>query len=242
VSGARSPQRSIELHYADRRTLDEQLVESLVTDEDRIRVTASMLPRRRSEYLASRALLRVALERYTGRPGASFGIRVADDGKPHCSDGPAISVSHSGELVVCAVGECTALGIDVEARIPRSVESTELAARYFTPYEARWLAADADVRFGMLWVLKEAYLKALGSGLAGGLATLECRIEPPAIIARVAAAASGAPRLGLWRGSGCYVGLAALDAPALAVTITRFAPSGDSDDAFGPLAPIATTA
>jgi phosphopantetheinyl transferase len=234
--------RSIELYYADQRALSEPLVESLATDEDRARVTATMWPRRRSEFLASRALLRYALERYTGQPGASFAIRVTNDGKPHCIEGPAISVSHSGEVVVCAVAECTALGVDVETRNPRRVSSTELAARYFTPAETRWLAGDPDERFGMLWVLKEAYLKALGSGLAGGLATLECHIDPPAIVARLAATARAAPRLGLWQGRGCYVGLAALGVSALAVTISRFAPGGESDDAFGPLATIAMTA
>ena len=41
----------------------------------------------------------------------------------------------------------------------------------------------------MLWVLKEAYLKFLGCGLAGGLDLLECRVEPPLIEMRAAATA-----------------------------------------------------
>ena len=51
----------------------------------------------------------------------------------------------------------------------------------------------------MLWVLKEAYLKALGSGLAGGLSSLECRIEPPAVVARTADGAA-VPQLALLAG------------------------------------------
>jgi phosphopantetheinyl transferase len=53
-----------------------------------------------------------------------------------------------------------------------------MAQRYFTPAEARWLAGDPEPRVRMLWVLKEAYLKALGVGLAERLSSLECRVEP----------------------------------------------------------------
>jgi 4'-phosphopantetheinyl transferase len=238
----RSRERTLEriaVFYADRRTLSEELVDSLVTDEDRVRVTPTMVPRRRFEYLAARALLRHVLERYTGRSGASFSVRVAADGKPGCVDGPAISLSHSGDLVVCAIGECPALGVDVEARAPRTVSVTEIAERYFTSAEARWIAAAPAARFGMLWVLKEAYLKALGSGLPGGLDTLECRIEPPAIFARLTTGTE-VPRLTLWEGRGCHVGLAVLGAPARAVTLERWAAGGEQDE-LGPLALVAAT-
>jgi hypothetical protein len=92
----------------------------------------------------------------------------------------------------------------------------------------------------MLWVLKEAYLKALGSGLAGGLAALECRVEPPTIVARVTVGAA-VPRLKLWSGRGCYVGLAVTGSPPLTVSVERFAQAAEVD-AFGPLAAIAATA
>jgi phosphopantetheinyl transferase len=232
---------TIDIHYADRRALPDDLVGALATEQDRARVTAAMVPRRRGEYLATRALLRHALERYTGRPGASFDIRVAADGKPGCVDGPAISLSHSGDVVVCAVGDCEALGVDVEVRAPRTVELTEIAERYFTAEEARWIGVDPEARFRQLWVLKEAYLKALGRGLAGGLATLECRIEPPTIVVRLTAdAGDRAPHLTLWQGRDCHVGLAALGASTHEVSVTRYSPGGEPDE-LGPLAQVAST-
>jgi 4'-phosphopantetheinyl transferase len=230
---------AVHLYYADGRALTEEIAARLVTADDRRRLDAAMQPRRRTEYLSGRALLRHALERVTGRAAASFRIRVRPDGKPECVEGPAVSLSHSGDLAICAVTERGAVGIDVETRRPRT-ELGAIAERYFTPAEARWIAADPDVRFRMLWVLKEAYLKALGSGLAGGLAALECRIEPPAIVARVADGGE-APQLGLWSGQGCYVGLAVTDSQRLMVSVERFAPAA-APDAFGPLAAIAATA
>jgi len=229
---------AVQIYYADGRALTEEIAATLVTAEDRQRLDAAMQPRRRTEYLLGRALLRHALERVTGRAAASFRIRVLPDGKPECVGGPAISLSHSGELAICAVAEHGAVGVDVETRRPRT-ELGVIAERYFTPAEARWIAADPDARFRMLWVLKEAYLKALGSGLAGGLAALECRIEPPAIVARVADGVA-VPRLRLWSGQGCFVGLAVTGSPPLTVVVERFAPAA-APDAFGPLAAIAAT-
>ncbi len=92
----------------------------------------------------------------------------------------------------------------------------------------------------MLWVLKEAYLKALGVGLAGGLGSLECRIEPPSIDARVAAGAP-APNLGLYSARGCYLGVASLDPPPRAISVASWIPTG-AEDALGPFERIAATA
>jgi phosphopantetheinyl transferase len=236
VTGAAS---AIRIHYADRRAVPDEVVDAFVTPADRQRVSREMHARRRSEYLAGRALLRYALARHTGRDAASLTIRVTADGKPECVDGPAVSVSHSGELVCCAVAERGSVGVDVETG-QRRTPVTAIAERYFTAEEARWLAADPELRFRMLWVLKEAYLKALGVGLKGGIGTLECRIEPPAIVAQVAHGAA-APQLKLWAGNACHLGVAAVGGRKCEVGIERWAPDG-GPDAFGPLVAVATTA
>ena len=215
----------VHLYYADRSTLTDDVVAALVTAEDRERLTSAMVPRRRAEYLAGRALLRHAIAQQTGREPKSLRILVSPAGKPDCVDGPAISLSHSGDVVVCALADVT-IGVDVETVRQRSVEG--IAERHFTPAEARWLEADPAKRFSMLWVLKEAYLKAVGLGLAGGLASLECCIEPPALAARVAAGAA-TPRLELFGGEGLFIGVAALGAPApIALALHPFASGGSA--------------
>jgi len=231
--------RAIHIYYADRRTLPGEIVDALVTEEDRQRVSDQMHARRRSEYLAGRALLRHALARHTGKHAASLTVRVTADGKPECVGGPAISVSHSGDLVCCAIAELHSIGIDVETG-RRQTSVAMLAQRYFALAEVRWLDAEPEQRFRMLWVLKEAYLKALGTGLAGGIGALECRIEPPTIDARVARGGP-APWLSLWAGTDCHLAVATLGAPPSELAIERWAPAG-GPDAFGPLATVATTA
>jgi 4'-phosphopantetheinyl transferase len=225
------------LYYADRRTLSDAAVAALVTAEDRQRVAPTMHARRVAEYLAGRALLRHALARYIGRSAASFRIETSADGKPSCVDGPALSLSHSGHIVVCAIAESGTLGVDVETGKPRALAT--IAERFFTPAEARWLAAEPVPRFRMLWVLKEAYLKAVGVGLAGGLSSLECRIEPPSIVAQVPDGVA-APQLALLQGSACCVGVASLAGPRLELVQEHVALDG-SADAVGPLELLATT-
>lgn len=231
--------RAVHVYYADRRELEAAVVAELVTAEDRQRLTPTMHERRRTEYLAGRALLRHALARHLGRRAASLRIEVTQHGKPECPAGPAISVSHSGDLIACAVANDGngAIGIDVEATQPRDV--AELAERFFTPAEAHWVAEDPAARFRMLWVLKEAHLKVLGLGLPGGLDSLECRIEPPSIAASVRDAA--APQLALLAGRDCHLGVAASGTVPFSLTVERWAPA-NAADAFGPFALVATTA
>jgi 4'-phosphopantetheinyl transferase len=197
---------AVHIYYADRRRLSGEAIAALVTADDRERLTSTMVERRRAEYLAGRALLRYAVADRTGRAASSLRIEVAANGKPTCAGGPHVSLSHSGDLVVCAVAP-VAVGIDVEVAAPRDIQA--VAERYFTAAENRWLAGADPQRFRMLWVLKEAYLKALGTGLAGGLDSLECRIEPPVILARTEGAEP--PQLRLFGCSEAYVGVAVLE-------------------------------
>ena len=230
--------RDIHVYYADRRQLPAELVATWVTDDDQRRLTPGMLARRRTEYLAARALLRYAIARHGAAGGRWLPIGVMTDGKPQRVAGLEISVSHSGDVAACAVAieAGGAIGIDVETTEPAAGE--DLAQRYFTPAEARWVAADPDARFRQLWVLKEAYLKMLGVGLAGGLDSLECHIEATTIVARVTSGA--VPQLALLAGSGCYLGVASADVTPFALNIERWAPV-DAPDALEHFRVIART-
>ena len=229
----------LHLYYADRRDLADELVATFTTVADRERCAAFTHPRRRAECLAGRALLRYSLGQFTGGGGLSHELRATPEGKPECVAGPAISLSHSGEILVCAVAGGGSIGVDVETRKPRT-PAMELAAQYFSPFEVSWVEADPDRRFQMLWVLKEAYLKALGVGLAGGLGSLECRIEPPSIEARVVAGAA-APHLELYSGRSCYVGVAWLGESRHTISIASWPPAG-AEDTLGRFEKIAATA
>ena len=208
------------LYYADTRDMNADAVDALVTDDDRERLSATVRPLRRAQHLAGRALLRSALEHWTGLPAGSHRLRVREGGKPECLDGPAISLSHDATSVACTIAAGGEVGVDVQHVAPQR-RVVDIARHYFSQAENAWLDNAPPDAFYMLWVLKEAYLKALGSGLAGGLGSLECRIEPPAIKAQTAAPAA----LALYAVGDAYVGIAALGRRDAEISVEYWQPS-----------------
>jgi 4'-phosphopantetheinyl transferase len=90
-------------------------------------------------------------------------------GKP-VVDGPfSFSIAHSGNMVVCAVGNGAAIGIDIEAEMPMNVA---LFRDYFSPQEWELIcsATNPVAVFYGLWVRKEAVVKAAGAGMPDSLA------------------------------------------------------------------------
>lgn len=88
-----------------------------------------------------------------------------------------INWSHSGDGLLLAFGSGLMLGVDLEFPHGRR-RIGEIARRYFTPQEQRWLEAQPDAEkrddaFHRLWCAKEAVLKAHGRGLSFGLDRLQ---------------------------------------------------------------------
>ncbi len=113
---------------------------------------------------------------YALRP---YGLRERDMrygenscGKPYFIDRPDIhfNLSHSGGYAVCAVSD-REVGIDVQA-YEDFKDVLEIARRYFTAAEYEYVK-NANTAFFPLWTRKESLLKALGTGLSGGLSAYE---------------------------------------------------------------------
>jgi 4'-phosphopantetheinyl transferase len=205
---------AVRLHWARTRDIA-RAGRELVAPADRKRLAQFRSSERRAQFLAGRALARHALTRATGSRARSHRLLGARGEKPACAGGPPFSVAHSGHLVVCALARRGAVGVDVEQ--PRSSRRTAaIAEHYFSAAEKAWLSAGPPERFYMLWVLKEAYLKATGTGLGGGLAALQCRVEPPRI--EVIAGGDGAD-LALFRAADAFIGIATLDCPLASIAI-----------------------
>ncbi len=175
-------------------------------------------PRRRQQYLCGRSLLRLTLERWTGQPAESHQLTATKEGKPICVDGPAVSITHSGDLVACAVTGSGEIGIDLEIT-DRRRKTSDIARSYFSGEEANWLETQPVDRFYMLWVLKEAHLKATGRGLSG-LDRLRCKVQPPRIEASSTDDALGS--LGLYAMGDSFLALAAGHSALLTVAFERW--------------------
>jgi len=143
------------------------------------------LERLRKQHVVTRALVRSALERLTGDAAESFRFVVGPYGKPRLVDEDRypwrFSLSHADGAVLCAVADRIDLGADLE-RLDRRV-NLDIAERYFTKREIAQIhaapEADRPRRFLDFWTLKEAFLKAMGTGLATPLSRFTFGIDSP---------------------------------------------------------------
>ncbi|MBY3203454.1 4'-phosphopantetheinyl transferase family protein [Rhizobium laguerreae] len=131
----------------------------------------------RRDYVAAHALLRRALSGLLGGRPQDWRFVSGPHGKPELVHDQApyqVSLSHSRGFVACAITRAGPVGIDTEIVDP-SVNVEQIAARFFSPRENELLATStAEARhenFTALWTLKEAVVKALGTGLTIDLST-----------------------------------------------------------------------
>ncbi|MCL2669677.1 MAG: 4'-phosphopantetheinyl transferase superfamily protein [Syntrophaceae bacterium] len=142
--------------------------------EERTRWERRRLPEERRLFAVSHWLVRQTLSRYGGRPPEAWRFTVNDHGKPRIDPALAhpeltFSLAHTRGLAVCAVAWGHELGVDVE-RTDRVADAPKLVNRFFAATEARSLKMlsrkTLQERFFLYWTLKEATLKALGTGLS----------------------------------------------------------------------------
>ena len=130
----------------------------------------------RRRFIVSRGLLRQVLASRSGVAPNEFTLDAGEHGKPAVLDGDAtgrqFNLSHSGGWWLLATTD-SPVGVDLEMA-DRAVDAARLAARVFTPGEQAALqlagadAAAARAVFLDCWTRKEALLKAIGTGFAGG--------------------------------------------------------------------------
>jgi phosphopantetheinyl transferase len=118
-------------------------------------------PARRKAALCGEYLARQMLAECSGLSPASFRILRTPQGKPYAEGLPFhFNLSHSGPFLVCAVATHP-VGVDIEVNTP---PDPRLARRLCTPSEQALLQA-GTLHLLELWTAKEAYFKAIGSGI-----------------------------------------------------------------------------
>ncbi len=140
----------------------------------------------RQAYIVARGLLRLLLAHYLRRTAGEIRFSVNPYGKPALDPPPGeaplqFNLSHSADLVLLAVADGREVGVDVE-RVRTMSDLEGLAERYFAEREYRELCALPDVHrqaaFFNCWSRKEAFIKALGKGLAFPLDQFEVSFGP----------------------------------------------------------------
>jgi 4'-phosphopantetheinyl transferase len=123
-------------------------------------------PKRQAERIAGRVAAKRAIQVLTGAAFADITIANLESGEPVATiagqPGPAVSISHSGELAVAVARREGRVGVDLEQVAERH---PAFAQDWFTAGERALIGEDpAALTAG--WTVKEAVLKALGTGMA----------------------------------------------------------------------------
>ena len=152
----------------------DDLLRRHATAADHRQAECSGRPGRSRQSLLARALLRRTLQAAYGIAGWQWRLtRDAAGGlvamRPDGTEGPLVSVSHRGPIVVCVATALGAVGIDVEVWRDRGDRVHDMAAAYFSAGEREAVTRGGDAAFLRCWTVREAVAKAEGTGLAGAL-------------------------------------------------------------------------
>ncbi len=144
---------------------------AVLTADERARADRFIKAEDRNRWRVARGGLRLLLANLTGVAAADLRFSTEEKGRP-CFAAPAASwphfnLSHSGHLGALAVAHGVKIGVDVEAIRPidADLEAFALAAAEQAALTGLTPAARQDAFF-RYWTLKEAFLKAMGTGLA----------------------------------------------------------------------------
>ena len=164
----------VHIWKVDLDTLDRLAALDFLTKDERKRALRLISPLKRSRFQAAHAALRVILSYYLQQSPASLRFEYGSLGKPclQQSGGTpllAFNMSHSENLMLLALTKKQSIGIDLEVNRAISAKKSILQQHFSAQDQAAFLALPDQIHnlaFLCAWVYKEAYSKALGTGLA----------------------------------------------------------------------------
>jgi 4'-phosphopantetheinyl transferase len=159
---------------------------STLSTEEIGRAARFRTPELSARFLAGRGVVRAILAHYLEADPAALRFTAGERGKPALTGEHAwlhFNASNSAGLALVAVARDRAVGVDVEERRPVP-EALAIADRMLSRGECARLRAlppsALETAFLDCWTRKEAYIKAIGTGLWTGLDRFEVAIGPGA--------------------------------------------------------------
>lgn len=157
---------------------------ALLSPEEWLRADRFLRAVDRDRFVASHAALRLILGGALGLAPAAVPLAVSSSGKLHLGGAQAgrlqFNLSHSGSLALVGLAKVP-IGVDIEAIRPLP-DALAIARGHFHPSEVAAIAAQPSERqqwaFYGCWTRKEAFVKALGAGLAIRLDRFTVSVPP----------------------------------------------------------------
>lgn len=161
------------LYIIDPSLVDRKLSYYL-SSEEQSKASGFHSDKDRELYELSHIALRQLLSQQTNQAPESLQFFYNQYGKPFLLNDSSIhfNLSHTQQAIACTIGKETLLGVDIEYLKPIP-DLQELCEYAFHPNEAETvlsLPKEKQLKsFYTYWTLKEAYIKALGTGLSTSL-------------------------------------------------------------------------
>ena len=154
---------------------------ALLSSDEIARADRFRFPQHRRRFIVARGILRQLLGDYLSVAPHSLNFAYEARGKPFLTGEDTnikFNISHSQEYALFGFTRKYLIGVDLEYQ--RSMDCLKIAERFFLPQEfeiIRQAASERTKLFFQLWTAKEAYLKALGTGLSGSLTSIEIALD-----------------------------------------------------------------
>jgi 4'-phosphopantetheinyl transferase len=163
-----------------------QSLKNILAKDEMVRASRFVFEMDCRRYIVARALLRKILCLYLPIEADEMIFNYNDYGKPFLPEAINIyninfNLSHSGSIIVYAIAKGREIGIDVE-RIREMEACDDIIDRYFSFQEKnlfQLISPQLQQRsFFTCWTRKEAYVKALGHGLANSFDQFSVSLNP----------------------------------------------------------------
>lgn len=165
--------------------------EVTLSEEERARASRFHFAETRNRFVAGRSAMRDILARYgrgaRTRSAGELRFATGPNGRPSLMepDGLHFNFTRSGPLALCALGRTELLGVDLE-QIRPIPEAGSITRSHFSRREQELLASLGKPHeslafqraFYATWTRKEAFIKALGLGLAQPLDSFSVTLLP----------------------------------------------------------------
>jgi len=156
-------------------------LESLLSEEEKGKVSFYKFEQPRLSYIVSQAVLRILLSSYLEIKPADVKMGVHKKGKPYLIHDRSVffNISNSHDICVFAFSCDTEVGIDIE-KIRDLPDIDLLIEKNLTRRERGYLQKDPEHKsdwFFRFWTFKESYLKAIGEGMRLSPENLEFSLD-----------------------------------------------------------------
>ncbi|HAC65694.1 MAG TPA: peptide transporter [Cyanothece sp. UBA12306] len=164
----------------------------ILNNEEQIKAKKFNFEKHKRRFIVARSTLKMILGQYLKIPPQKIKFDYSSRGKPRLSDQLGnnqlqFNTSHSEELAIYGVTLDRLIGVDIEYIRPMK-DAKQLAKRFFCDQEYQQInnltSPQLEKAFFQLWTGKEAYFKATGEGISGGLDQVQiCLQNNPKLIA-----------------------------------------------------------